>query len=176
MVARPHPARFRYGLNAEASRTPRGRVKAGVCDPDPEVAQFARRGTAVTDGGRRPLAYAPPASGSELAPSGALMGCREKRAPETKPSPLRQGAGSRRSRSVDLESRDVAGRPSKAQVGTGRRRSGPNARIVAEAQARCENAAGPKHSSEVAVDASERLSIARRSLVATEVGRAAKRA
>jgi hypothetical protein len=34
-------------------------------------------------------------------------------------------------RSVDLESRDVAGRPSKAQVGTGRRRSGPHARIVA---------------------------------------------
>jgi hypothetical protein len=29
---------------------------------------------------------------------------REKRAPETKPSPLRQGAGSRRSRSVDLAS------------------------------------------------------------------------
>ena len=36
---------------------------------------FARRGTAVTDCGRGPLAYAPPASGSEFAPSGALMGC-----------------------------------------------------------------------------------------------------
>jgi hypothetical protein len=37
--------------------------------------QIARRGTAVTDCGRRLLAYAPPASGSEFAPSGALMGC-----------------------------------------------------------------------------------------------------
>jgi hypothetical protein len=59
------------------------------------------------------------------------LALREKRAPETKHSPLRQGAGSRRSRSVDIESRDVTGRPSKAQVGTGRRRSGPHARIVA---------------------------------------------
>ena len=35
----------------------------------------ARRGTAVTDYGRGALAHAPSASGSEFAPSGALMGC-----------------------------------------------------------------------------------------------------
>ena len=40
-----------------------------------ETPVFARRGTAVTDCGREPLAYAPPAAGSEFAPSGALMGC-----------------------------------------------------------------------------------------------------
>ena len=73
----PAPVDCCNGLNAEASRTPRGRVKAGVCHPDPEVAQFARRGTAVTDRGRRPLAYAPPASGSEFAPSARLWVARK---------------------------------------------------------------------------------------------------
>jgi len=48
----------------------RARLRGSTRDPP-----FARRGTTVTDGGRRPLAYAPPASGSEFAPSGALMGC-----------------------------------------------------------------------------------------------------
>ena len=49
--------------------------EAGVSEVLRQVPQFARRGTAVTDCGRRPLAYAPPASGSGFAPSGALMGC-----------------------------------------------------------------------------------------------------
>ena len=52
--------------------TPANQVTAG---PQELVLLLARRGTAVTDCGRRPLAYAPPASGSEFAPSGALVGC-----------------------------------------------------------------------------------------------------
>jgi hypothetical protein len=46
--------------------------------------------------------------------------------------------------SVDLQSPEGADRPSKAQVGAGHRRSGSHARIVAEAQARSENARGAK--------------------------------
>jgi hypothetical protein len=42
--------------------------------------------------------------------------------------------------SVDLESPDVARRTSKAQVGAGRRRSGPHARIVAKGIVRQEEA------------------------------------
>ena len=52
-------------LSQEQGRDPRDRL----------YPLLARRGTAVTDCGRGPLAYAPPASGSEFAPSGALMGC-----------------------------------------------------------------------------------------------------
>ena len=86
--------------------------------------QIARRGTAVTDCGRGPLAYAPPASGSEFAPSRALMGCATKRAPETKPSTLRQGQGSRRSRSADKTRPVRATRIVKASVSAGAR-AGP---------------------------------------------------
>jgi len=55
------------------------------------------------------------------------------------------GAGCGRVLSVDLESCDVAGRPSKAQV-AGRRRSGPHTRIVVDAVARHEVAGRRKQS------------------------------
>jgi hypothetical protein len=60
--------RLRPGLRASEGRR--------RCRHGPAVAPLlARRGTRVTDCGRRPLAYARPVSGSEFAPSGALMGC-----------------------------------------------------------------------------------------------------
>ena len=101
----------------------RGRMQVSTGGPAP-VLQVARRGTAVTDCGRWPLAYAPPASGSEFAPSRALMGCATKRAPETKPSTLRQGQGSRRSRSADKTRPVRATRIVKASVSAGAR-AGP---------------------------------------------------
>ena len=57
-------------------------AKAGPATQRAICPLVARRGTAVTDCGRGPLAYAPPASGSEFAPSGALMGCARSERPD----------------------------------------------------------------------------------------------
>ena len=69
------PASARSSDAAPSTVHTRASTKAGVATLFTSDALFARRGTAVTDCGRGPLAYAPPASGSEFAPSGALMGC-----------------------------------------------------------------------------------------------------
>ena len=52
----------------------RGSTKAGVRPAFTRDVLIVRRGTAVTDRGCRPLAYAPPALGREFAPS-ARLGC-----------------------------------------------------------------------------------------------------
>jgi len=100
------------------------------------------------DAERRPrVTYA--TSGFTPFENAALLACalREKRAPDTAPVPLRRDAGSRRARSVDLESSGGADGPSKAQVGAGHLRSGPHVRIVARALLRGRVVAERKESS-----------------------------
>src|ERR1019366_9092020 len=80
-----------------------------------------------------------PAAGRLLCHEGSRWGSaartiarREKQAPETKPSPLRQGAGSRRSRSVDSERPPQGPEMTKASVGLVE----ADARVRGEASAR----------------------------------------
>ena len=101
---RPYrPAPFCFGLNAEASRTPRGRVKAGVCHPDPEVAQFAK--LAARAGARRKAERGRPLS----ALSGAQATTDRETRPDAEAGPVVRAIASVPKRSPDAGDRHDRG-------------------------------------------------------------------